>query len=196
MIQNILKNIKLYAIAVVVLFLISAVVTANVLLKRNKELKLENKRLISNNFYLFGSNHKNLTLYLKEKELTYKLRNEKDSIAKALKVKPKYIDKIIYQTITEKDTVVREVPVYVLEKNKWAISDTGKCFTWAGIVSLSDNFLSVKRTNFSYQNKTTSVYYRKRTKQIFFIKYGKRTNFVQRTSECGESFTEEFNFIK
>ena len=191
-----LKNLKLIIIIIAILTVASAFVTANLLLKKNKELKSENARLQTNNFNLFNSNNKNLVLYLKEHEISSKLHAERDSLSKALKVKPKFINKIVYETITEKDTVVRNVYVFQTAYNSWNISDTGKCFTWSGTATLIKDSLHVQRSGFSYDNKITEVYYRKRPKSFLGIKYGKRQNFVQKDADCGTVSTKEFNFIK
>ena len=191
-----MKNIKLILIGIAIFFVAITFVTANILYKNNQKLKKENERLENNNYALFSDNNANYVLWLKEKELTNKLTKDRDSIAKALKVKPKQIEKIVYISTTEKDTVVKEVPVQVIGKNQWSVSDTGKCFIWSGNVTLSDTILNVKRTSFSYQNDLTDVYYKKRPHKFLFIKYGKWKYEVSLTSKCGEPVRKEINFLK
>ena len=188
-----MNKLKLFAIIFVASFLAIAVVTVNIQINKIRAYKAEIERIQTNNMYLMSDNMKQSKLVLKQQEISGFLKFQVDSLAEALKVKPKFIDRIVYQTITEKDTVVKEVPVHVLKKDTWLIADTGKCFVWKGIATLTDTVLSVKRNDFAYQNKITFVAYRKRPGNCIFKK---RINFAEISSECGNVTTQEFQFIK
>lgn len=184
-----MSKIKLFAVIfVAIIFVIT--------IRNNQNLKSEIARVNNNNLQLMAENRQQTALILKQNEVGGKLLAERDSLSGALKIRPKQIEKIIYITTTEKDTVVKEVPVKVLGKDHWLIADTGKCYTWKGEAFLSDDSLSVKKTEFSYHNKTTQVFYKKRPHKFLFIRYGKWTYLQQLSSECGESQQRTIEFVK
>jgi len=189
-----MSKIKLIGIGIVVLFLASAVITTNVLRKQNIKLKADNYRLVKNQNQVMNENISIKNLRLKEIEINDRLRLERDSIAEALKIKPKQVERIIYITTTEIDTVVKNVPVYVVGQNFWKIKDSGKCFRWEADAFLLDDSLNVNRTLFDYHNKTTQTFYRERPKKFLFIRYGKWQYKQQIDSECGESKLNSFEF--
>lgn len=191
-----MNKIKLFASIFVASFVGLAVVTVNIQANKIKAQKAEIDRVQTNNMYLMSENLVKSKLIIKHDEIFGSLRLQVDSLANALRVKPKFIDRIVYQTTTEKDTVVVEVPVVSLEENRYLIADTGKCYIWRGEVTLSMENISVKKTEFSYQNKTTIVAYRKRPHRFLFFNYGKRINFAEISSECGDTKVQEFQFTK
>lgn len=188
-------KVKLLFWGMVAIIVIGLFISLFTLYNQGIKKDIEIARLEFNNFQLLRDTQEQTVLYLKQKEVTGKLRLQLDSLAGALRVKPKQIEKIIYRTITEKDTVVKEIPVF-FNKTHWEISDTGKCFIWQGMAFLSDTTLKVIRTEFSYQNKTTEVYYRKRPRQFLFFKFGKWVNMRKDSTECGQINLREFNFAK
>lgn len=161
-----------------------------------KKLKEERARLELNYLNAVQDATNNSYFLLKEKELTKRQKEVNDSLAKALKIKPKNIEKIVYETVTVHDTVSLLVPVQYMSKNFWLIEDTGKCFVWKAEARLTDDSLSVKRTDFAYHNMTTEVFWRERARKFLFIKFGKFKNFQQKSSECGEVTTKTFEFVK
>ena len=191
-----MNKIKLFVSIFVAGFVAIAVVTVNIQANKIKVLKSEIERIKNNNLQLMTDNRSQTNLILRQNEITGLLKYQVDSLAKSLKVKPKFIDRIVYQTITEKDTVVKNVFVSQFANHEWLIADTGKCFVWKGIVTLSDTVLSVKRNEFDYQNKITFVAYKKRPNRFLFFNYGKRINFVDINPGCGDVWTETFEFIK
>jgi hypothetical protein len=159
-------------------------------------LKIENSRVQANNVQLFGEKRQQTTLYLKEKELTRELSTQRDSLAKALKIRPKQVEKIVYRDNTIRDTVIKEVPVIISGKNEWKISDKDKCWSWNAIANLNGDSLKVNRTGFDYHNRTTETYYQKRPKKFLFIHYGKKQNYIEIKPECGEVTVKSFVFVK
>lgn len=192
-----LTKIKI-TMAIAALLLIAGLwVNLSVVNARLKKEKADNERLTSNQIQLTGDYRKVTNQVYRLQELNGELKRSIKRLADSLKVKPKYITRIEYRTITDIDTV--NVPVYVnpLSKDFWAIQDTGKCFIWSGTAELKGENLSVLRTDFKYSNKITEVYYRKRDKKLFgFIPVGKRINYHSVSSECGEPRVESFEFIK
>ena len=158
--------------------------------------KVEIGRLNDNNLQLMADNRQQTTMYLKEKEVTGRIKVERDSLAKSLKIAPKQITKIVEVKTVVHDTIRKEVPVQAIGKDSWKISDKGECWSWSGVASLKNDSLHVQRQNFEYDNTTTPVYYRVRPHKFLFIKYGKWVNKVSVTSKCGSPSITEFNFIK
>jgi hypothetical protein len=162
---------------------------------KNAELAENNRRITANMIQLTGEKLQITNQVYRLQELNGSLRLEVEKLADSLRVKPKYITRIEYRTITETDTV--KVPVYVnpLSKDTWTIQDTGKCFTWCGVAKLTAEDLSVVRTGFEYSNKITEVFYRKKPAGFFgFLK--RRENYHSVTPECGSATISTFEFIK
>ena len=187
-------KIKLIATIVVTIFLASAVITVNILRKKNIELKADNTRLHQNQSLLMSDNIVIKNLRLKEIEISDQLRHERDSIAEALKIKPKQVEKIIYTTITEIDSIPYPVSVSQFANNEWMIADTGKCFVWKGKAILTHDSLNVNRTLFSYHNKTTQTFYRERPHKFWFIHWGKWQNIQKIDAKCGGVELNSFEF--
>ena len=192
-----MTKIKAILIGVAVLFVMGLLITVSVLRSKKIKLETENARLEFNNFQLMRDNDTQIVLYLKEKEVSGKLKRERDSIAASLKIKPKQIEKIIYQTNTIIDTFKVEVPVYLTTKNFWKISDTiNKCTIYNADLRLVKDSLYLTRTGFYYNNKATEAYYKKRSRSFLGIKFGKWIYHKELSSECGKTQQTTFNFIK
>lgn len=191
-----MKNIKLYLIGFAVLFLITAVVTVNIQAKKIKAQKAEIERVQANNMQLMAENRRQTTLFLTEKEITGKLSHERDSLAKALKIRVKEITKIVYVDVITRDTI--KVPVYVTIAGKdiWKIADAGECFKWSGNAFKTGDSLKVERTLFEYSNRTTEVYYKQRPFKFLFIRWGKWVYKADIKSECGNPVQKTINFIR
>jgi hypothetical protein len=190
-------KIKAVLIGLVILFVTGLLIKVKFLQIEKENLILDRDRLETNVYELTKEGQDSRTLVLKEKELSGKLRAEVDELAEKLKVKPKQIEKIIHIETTVIDTVIKEIPVKQLTDKSWSFTDTiNKCSVYKGVVSLTGDSINVKRTSFIDQNQTTPVYYWKRPKQFLFIHYGKRKNYVEYSSKCGDVKTEEFQFIK
>jgi len=145
---------------------------------------------------LMAENRTETTLFLKQKELSGQLLKERDSLANALKIRPKTITKFVDRVITEHDTVPGKVPVTEISKNTWKISDSDKCWTWTGIAKLSNDSLNVTRTLFDYHNKITDVFWSQRAKQFLWFRIGKKKTYHKTMSECGDVSTKEINILK
>lgn len=191
-----MNKLKLYLIIGAIIIVASAFVTANILIKQNKKLKSEIERVQGNNFQLMAENRHQTTLFLTEKELTGKLSSERDSLAKALKIRPKQITKIVYIDVVTRDTI--KVPVYVTitGKDTWKLADGNECFKWAANAFKQGDSLKIDRTLFEYSNKTTETYYKERPRKFLFIKFGKWIYKADIKSECGEPVQKTINFIK
>ena len=184
-------------IYITVAVIVTALLVSNMIQEgKIQRLKTENSRISNNNLQLMSDNRTQITLYLTEKEVTGKLKTERDSLANRLKIAPKQITKIVEVKTVVHDTIRKEVPVQAIGKDSWKISDKGECWSWSGVASLKNDSLHVQRQNFEYDNTTTPVYYRVRPHKFLFIKYGKWVNKVSVTSKCGRPEIHEFNFLK
>lgn len=190
------KNLKLYLIGVVILFLAGTVITVNLQAKKIKRIEADNFRLESNQYQLMADARTQTNLFLKEKEINGILHQERDSLANSLQIKPKQVLKIVYETQTIHDTILKPVQVFIQGQNFWKIKDQDKCFTWQADAFLKNDSLEINRTLFDYHNKVTDVYYRKRPHKFLCFHFGKYQNFNQKSSECGNTVTNIFNFIK
>ena len=195
-IKPIMKNIKLILTGIAVLFLAAVVVTVKIQAKKIKAQKEEIARVQLNNMQLMGENRQKTTLVLRKDEINGKLKVTIDSLSKVLRIKPKQIERIITNTVIQKDTVIKKVPVYISGQNFWKIKDSGPCFKWQADAFILDDSLSVNRTLFFYNNKTTEVYFKERPFRFLFIKYGKWQFKQKIDSECGGISTKEIQFIK
>jgi len=192
-----IKKIKIALTIAALLSIAGLWINLSIANTRLKKERADNVRLVSNQIQLTGDYRQVTNQVYRLQELNGELRRSIERLADSLKVKPKYITRIEYRTITDIDTV--NVPVYVnpLSKDTWAIQDTGKCFIWSGKAKLTGEDLHILRTDFKYSNKLTEVYYRKRAKKLLgFIPIGKRINYHSVSSECGEPRVESFEFIK
>jgi len=189
-----MKNLWIYLV-VACLFLL-LVLTINIQRTKIGKLESDNTRLEYNQTELTKENNELTVLTLRKDEVIGRYARERDSLAEALKIKPKQVIQIKYQTITEHDTVPVPVPVFISGQNFWKIKDTGKCFVWQADAFLKSDSLEVTRTGFDYNNKVTHTYYKKRPHKFLFIRFGKWEYFNDITPECGEARTEVINFIK
>ena len=184
-------TIKNYIQLGILLVVVALSITVKTLLTQNKKLKEAKAIQIENVKELLAENSRRTELIL-NLQLAKRITSLKlDSLSKALQIKPKTIIKTVEHTVIQNDTIIKEVPVQIIGKNTWRISDQNKCFSWYGIAKLQNDSLEVTRTGFDYKNKATEIYYSIRTKKFLCIKYGKKKTFVKSSSECGESFERE-----
>lgn len=137
------------------------------------------------------------TIILKEKELSGKYLTQRDSLAKALKIRPKAITKIVERTITlvEKDTV--EVAVNQYGEISWSVQDSGACWKWEADLQIVDDYPELKRTFFGYDNTTIEAYYKRlKWKFLFIHVYDKNKIDVVAKSKCGEEVTQIVEILK
>jgi len=155
----------------------------------------EIERLKDNQVQLLASRAQDQALILTQRELTGKVLAERDSLAKALKIRPKevikWVDRIVTETIT--DTV--EVETTILKDMTWHLADGDKCWKWEGDAQLIDFDLDVKRTLFEYRNKSTEVYWWQRKKFLGF-RIGRKEYFQKVTPECGDIIVRAVEIVK
>lgn len=181
-----------FTIAVLVAFAI-LIIVVGLLFIQNKKLKEQKSVQEENVKELLAEKASHMALILTYSQAEAITSLKLDSLTTALQIKPKTVLKTVEKEVRVTDTIPKEVPVYILGRDKWFISDTDKCWSWSAIATVKGDSLDINRTNFNYHNKTTDIYYWERTKHFWFIKYGKKKTFVKTSSECGESYTREIN---
>ena len=183
---------KLYLIAgIIILF-----VVIGFMFNRIEKLKAEKETQLSNVSQLLLEKAKHTSLILSYKQAQGITSLKIDSLSNALEIKPRTIEKTVEKIVTLHDTIEKEVPVYILGKDRWLISDQDNCWIWKGIAILNNDSLKISRTSFDYTNKTTDIYFWERTKKLWFLQYGKKKTYVKTSSDCGESFTREIDITK
>lgn len=176
-----------------VLILVFAVLFSGLLIhdivisNRNKRLQTNNTRLENNQSALLEREKHYTLLNLTQKEALNASSLKIDSISAILKIKPKTIERIIYKTIIQHDTILKPVEVEKIGVNIWKLKDADKCFTWQGIATLFKDSLSLSRTRFDYQNQVIDAFWKNRRFWIF----SKWKYYQESLPTCGESFTKE-----
>ena len=157
--------------------------------------RTEIERLKDNQEQLLASRQQDQALILTQKELTGKVLAERDSLAKALKIRPKeiirYVDRVIIETT--RDTV--EVESTFLQDMTWHLSDGDQCWKWEADAKLNDFDLDVTRTLFDYRNKSTEVYWWQRRKFLWF-RIGRKDYYQRVLPECGDILTRSIEIKK
>ncbi|HBI36890.1 MAG TPA: hypothetical protein DDY71_04545 [Spirochaetia bacterium] len=190
-----MSKVKAIIIGSIILIFFSMGVTIQVLSRKYRAEKADKERLWQNNLELSAKDRQYSKIIYSKDEF---IQIQSDSLKQALndlKIKPKEVIKIIYRTITDIDTIDREVFVDY-RKTHWMVSDTGKCFTWSAMAFLSDTTLKVTRTDFSYENQTTDYFYQSRPKKFLFIRYGKKKVRQVTVPKCGNSTEKVIEILK
>jgi hypothetical protein len=184
-------NPKLIGIGIIVLLIFGMGVTIGIQTKKIKAQDNKIVRLADNIDQLLQENVTQTALILTQKEITGKVSLQRDSLANALKIRPKQVTKYIDRVITEviRDTI--EVKVVKQIDSTYFISDKDKCFTWEGIAIIERGDMEVKRLLFEYKNEIADVFFWKRK---WFL--AKKKYYQQTIQTCGESKTLEVSIIK
>jgi hypothetical protein len=183
---------KIGIIIFAIIFVAGLVVTVNVQIKTIKLKDAKIERLTGNVDELLKENADYVTLNLTQKEANKTLSLHLDSIASLLKIRPKTIEKVVYKEIIQHDTITELIPVVQTTDTTWKFTDEGDCFIYKGVVTLSDDTISVKRKEFSYLNKIIDTFFWKRRFWIF----SKKQYFQESRATCGETKTLEINITK
>ena len=196
LITGFLNKFKLYLYGFVILILVAGFFTIKYLVKENQKYRSDNYRLESNQFQILSDATQQTELYLKQKEVTGKIKRERDSLALIVKVKPKFIEKIITIDNSTHDTIPVLVPAKITGKNEWEIRDSIKCLKIVYNAKLKGDSLITKRELLEYNNKTIQTFYKVRPHKFLCIRFGKWVYKQKIDSECGEVSIQTINFTK
>jgi hypothetical protein len=153
---------------------------------RINRLKTEIGRLAENNYQLLEDSRQITILHLREKEVTGRLKHERDSLAAALKIKPKQVEKIIYITSHVKDTIPKPVYINKLDGHTWVLRDSGKCWRYVSRLTLTGDSLQGERQLYENNNLITETFYKKRSHRFLFIQFGKWQYLQRISATCGD----------
>jgi hypothetical protein len=157
--------------------------------------KQEIKRLEDNQAQLLASKAQDQALILTQRELTGKVLAERDSLAKALKIRPKEVIKFVDRIVKETNTDTVEVESTFLQNMTWHLADGDQCWKWEADAKLNDFDLDVTRTLFDYRNKSTEVYWWQRRK-FLGLRIGRKDYYQRVLPECGEILTRSIEIKK
>lgn len=190
-----MKNLKFYLVASGILFVVGLGVTVTVQQKLIAKHKKEIGRLSDNNNNLMQEGSIAISLLLKEKEVTGRLKRERDSIAHSFNTRPKNIIKLTYTTI-KLSLGNQSLIVKPKSKNNWTITDTTNCYVWKGAAILKGDSLQVERLFFRYDAQINSTYYKKRPHKFLGIPVGRFVFTEITSSKCGTSQTKIIEFTR
>lgn len=191
-----ISKIKWYLIGALIVFFFILVTTIKIQHNKIIRMRIENTRLATNQYQLLTENLQITNLNLKKDEVTGRLKRERDSLAAALKIKPKQIDKINYIDNSTHDTVKVPVSVTIMSKTEWMLRDSTKCWKYASKLVLKGDSIIGERQLFEYNNRTTQTFYKKRLHKCWFIRYGRWQYLQKIDSECGDVKFQSFTFLK
>jgi len=155
----------------------------------------EIERLKDNQVQLLASRAQDQALILTQRELTGKVLAERDSLAKALKIRPKEVIKFVDRIVKETNTDTVEVESTFLQNMTWHLADGDQCWKWEADAKLNDFDLDVTRTLFDYRNKSTEVYWWQRRKFIG-LRIGRKDYYQKVLPECGDILTRSIEIKK
>ncbi len=192
-----IAKVKNYLIIAGVLFFVALSVSNYFNAKAVKRWKAEAIRQGNNVKELTALNKQQIELNYTQSEYVSSLSFKNDSLLKALQIKPKEVVKFIERKTVIRDTVVKEVPVYITGYRQWHVKDSDKCWKWEADAYLINDSLNIDRTLFDYQNTTTDIFTKKLKFKFLFIKIYSGKEIIQRSSsECGSETTKTVNVIK
>ncbi len=167
--------------------------------------KAENIRFEFNQKQLLEETNQYKRLYVKKEEMVKSLTQKQDSLLKALKVKPKQVERIVESVHHEIDTTgrtqllaINDSLLQVIENNQireYPFKDVEGCFTFEGLVTI-DNGLHLAVTKREYTNTSTEIAYIEREKKFLGIKYGRWRGKLYINNECGEDIVKELTVVK
>jgi hypothetical protein len=196
LIAGFFSKFKYYLYGLIALILIAGFFTIKYLVKENQRYRSDNYRLESNQFQILSDATQQTELYLKQKEVTGRIKRERDSLALIVKVKPKFITKVITIDNSTHDTTKVPVPVNIIDKNVWMLRDSGACFKYASKLILEGSEIKGERQLFEYNNKTVQTFYKQRPHKFLGIRFGKWQYKQRIEAQCGETKIETISFLK
>lgn len=197
-----IKNI-LYIFTGVALFYFAA--QSAWLSKSLKRARAEIERLEYNQSQLLDEVDDYKRISLTRAELIASLTSRQDSLLRALKVKPKQVEKIVERWHHSVDTTQKAQLLASNDSLKKIIDDKiardypfidkEGCFLFAGSVSIDDG-LSLAVTRREYTNRSTEIAYLERSRRFLFIRYGPWRARLHINNECGDDQVIELVVVK
>jgi len=187
--------IKKILIGIAVVTIIGAFVTVDIQRKKIKQKNEKIARITENMNQVLDDNVTQTILVLSNNEVIGQIKRERDSLAKALKIKPKQIEKIVTIENTVHDTVKIAVLITKSYPGGWLYRDSTECLKYVSKLVLRGDSLKGERQLLEYDNRITQTFYRK-APHIWFIRTGKWEYLQEVSSKCGENKTQSITFLK
>lgn len=191
-------KLKTYLWIGAILFVVSSVVTANILIIQNRKLKAEVLRVQTNNMQLMSENLHNVKLDLSFKEFKQSMTRKVDSILKVAEIASKAVKTVTITNnyyIDSSKTIIRPEPVISNNDITYPFIDTKDCFSIAGYMKVKDDRPELVIQKREFKNEVTIVGYEKRPHKFLFFKWGKKETFIESSSDCGKTDVRQINIV-
>lgn len=141
----------------------------------------------------------NTSIQLTKEEFKKTLSKELDSTLKANGIKPGQVTDItnVYNTYNNYDTtVIHPDPVIINKDTIYPFVDIKDCFTIKGYMEVLAEKPVLNIIERNYTDTTTMIGYWKRPHKFLFIKWGKKQNFIEASSKCGDVKVMKVDIVK
>lgn len=190
-----MKNIKLYIYAGIAILIIALAAWGSITHKKLVRARADNIRYEYNQQQLLDQAERYKRLAVTRAQLLEGMTVRQDSLIRALKIKPKQIERVVERHHYHIDTVPEIVYIAALKEGDYPFIDKSTCFTFGGSIKVTDSLqLTVDRRE--YHNRTTEIAYLEREKKILFIRYGPWRAKLHIDNECGEDLVKELTVVK
>lgn len=186
-----MKRLKLAIFAIAIIMFFGFLVVLKYKENRINYLSSQVERLKDNVGSLLEENADLKVLNLQKDEVIGSVRRQRDSLAERLKIKPKFIEKIIETKIIQYDTIEKIVEVKRMNDTVFLIKDQEPCWSWEGKVKVDSCGIEIRRMNFVYANTIEEVFFYRHKFLFLGKKYYRKS-----IPKCGEVKVTEINFIK
>lgn len=196
---------KLYIYGAIALLILGLAGWGSITQKRLREAREENTRYQANQQQLLDQVNEYKRITVRKSELIQSLTRDQDSLIKALRIKPKFIDRIVERTHFAEDTLktgkllaTADSLRRIIETNQarqYPFVDQTECFLFEGAVII-DQGLNLEVTRREYTNHSTEIAYIERSKKFLFIKYGPWRAKLFIRNECGDDQVKELTLVK
>ncbi len=194
-----MQKVKIYLIIAGIVIIASAFVTANILIKQNRKLKIEIARVQANNMQLMSENMANINLNVSFKEFKQSVSNKIDSLLKVSEIALKQVKTVTITNnyyIDSSKTIIKPVPIISKNDTIYPFIDIKDCFLIGGFMKVRNDFPELVINKREFKNETTIIGYEKRPHKFLFFRWGKKETYIESHSDCGGSETRQINIIK
>jgi len=196
---------RLYIYGAVVLLILGLAGWGSHTQKKLREARAENTRYQANQQQLLDQVNEYKRITVRKSELIESLTRDQDSLIKALRIKPKFIERIVERTHYAEDTTrtgkllatadsLRRI-IQTNQTREYPFVDQTECFLFEGAVTI-DRGLNLEVTRREYLNHSTEIAYIERTKRFLFIRYGPWRAKLYIRNECGDDQVKELTLVK
>jgi hypothetical protein len=173
----------------------SLFVSIRIIANQNKAIA----RLEQNQANLLTKEDVNTIVLLTTKELKETMSKELDSTLKANGIKPGQVTDVtnVYNTYNNYDTtVIHPDPVIINKDTIYPVDNTVDCFTIKGYMQILAEKPVLTITERNYADSISMIGYWKRPHKFLFIKWGKKQNFIEASSKCGDVKVQKVDIVK